>query len=677
MKRFIALACSALCVVGCSSTEPETEGVSGLEVDRFADVRVLRYDVPGFEELDLEKKKLAYFLYRAALAGRDIFWDQNHSSNLRIRRTFEEIVKHYTGDREAEPFLRFMVLLRRVWFASGIHHHYSGAKFKPDFRFGDLVRFARNSPGADFPLREGQTQSELLEELRPVLFDASVAPKKVNRETGVDKVATSAVNFYEDVSEAEVTAFYDGRANSADPRPISHGLNSKLVKEEGHLREKVWMIDGMYGDAIERIVYWLERAIGVAENERQSRALELLVQYYRTGDLRTFDQYNIAWIRDTDSDIDVINGFIEVYNDPLGFRGSFESVVSFRNPTATRRIASIAREAQWFEDHSPIQDAHKRTSVRGIVGKAITVIVESGDASPSSPIGINLPNANWIRANFGSKSVNLSNIVDAYDAARGPAVEEFAGSKEEIALEEQYGRLAGNLLTDMHEVIGHASGRINPGVGTPKETLAQYASTMEEARADLVGLYYILDPKLIEIGVMPNLDVGRTQYNRYVRNALLQQLQRIEPGEQLEQSHMRNRQMVASWAFERGRAEQVIARETRNGKTYFAIRDYASLRELFGELLREIQRIKSEGDLEAAHDLVETWGVAVDTQLHAEVLARYEALDVAPYTGFLNPRLVSVEKDGEIVDVAVEYLDSFVDQMLEYAADHSFLPTQN
>ena len=683
MKRRIACLSVAIIVLGysisgCSLSERDQKGDIGTVVDRFGDIRVLRFDVPGFDELDLQEKQLAYYLYQATLSGRDIMWDQNYAHNLRVRRTLEAIVRHYSGDRDAEPFLRFMVYTKRVWFSNGIHHHVSNEKFMPDFRFSDLSNFAHASRGATFPLRDGQPLTELLEELRPIIFDPDVAPKKLNRSEGVDKVTSSAVNFYENVTEAEVNAFYDGRRRLGDPRPVSDGLNSKLVRgADGHLVEQIWKIDGMYGDAIERIVRWLELAITVAENERQSAALELLVQYYRTGDLAVFNRYNIAWIRDTDSTIDLINGFIEVYDDPLGLRGSFESIVSFRNPEATVRIATIGREAQWFEDHSPIRDAHKRESVKGVVGSAITVIVESGDASPTTPSGINLPNSHWIRANYGSKSVNLTNIVDAYAAVRGPALREFAASEAEFVRCEKYDRLGRNLLTDMHEVIGHASGKIADGVGSTAATLRQYASTLEEARADLVGLYFIMDPKLVEIGVAPDLEVGEAVYDSFIRGSLLQQLHRVEPGSDLEEDHMRNRQLIAAWVFEKGSQDGVIDRQKRDGKTSFTIRDYAKLRSLFGELLRETQRIKSEGDYEAARTLVETYGVKIDKSLHAEVRKRYAALDVARFTGFLNPRLVAERSVGRIVDVKIEYPNTFEEQMIEYADAYSFLPNDN
>lgn len=648
------------------------------EADRFADIRMLRYQVPGFEDLSDQQKELLYYLSQAALSGRDIMYDQNYKHNLRIRRTLEEILKHYAGARDTADFANLTTYAKQVWFANGIHHHYSGLKFTPQFDeeyFSEVIKSA--APRSSFPLREGQTVDQLIAELTPILFDPDLDPKKVNTADGVDKVATSAVNFYEGVTEQEVIDFYAAKSAADDSTPVSHGLNSKLVKVDGEIVERVWRVGGMYTEALEQVVYWLERAITVAENEKQQSALELLVKYYRSGDLEDFDAYNIAWVEDTDSAIDVINGFIEVYNDPLGYRGSFESVVSFRDAEATLRISAIGERAQWFEDNSPIQDDHKKADVRGIDGKVITVVMESGDASPATPIGINLPNSSWIRAEHGSKSVSLGNIVSAYNSSPSKTLEEFAYTEEEILRSRTHSEQAGDLHTDMHEVIGHASGQINPGVGTTRETLRQYASTLEEGRADLVALYYILDPMLIEIGVMDSLDVGRSEYDAYIRGGAMLQLYRLQPGELVEEAHMRNRQLIALWSYEQGLEENVIERVVRDGKTYFVVNDYEKLREIFGRLLREIQRIKSEGDFEAARDLVENYGTQVDQELHAEVLERYAALDVAPYSGFVNPRIVADDNNGVVSNVRVEYPDDFMAQMLEYAENYSFLPTDN
>jgi dipeptidyl-peptidase-3 len=648
-----------------------------VEAERFADVRVLRYRVPGFDALPPRTKEQLYYLYEAALAGRQIIYDQKYRYNLSVKRTLEEVVKHYPGDRDTASFRALVVYLKRVWFSNGIHHHYSNDKFAPGFDFATFAEYVKATPG-EFPLREGQTLDELLAELQRPMFDPAVDAKLVAK-GGDDVLAASAINYYRGVSQSEAAAFYAARssASSNDAAPVSHGLNSQLVDGPNGLVERVWKVGGLYGAAIERMVFWLEKAVAVAENAAQRDALEKLVRYYESGDLSDWDAYNIAWLRDTESLVDAIHGFIEVYHDPIGLRGSFEAVVSFQDPVATQRIATIAREAQWFEDHSPIFDEHKKASVTGITGKVITVIVESGDAAPTTPIGINLPNADWLRKEHGSKSVALSNITDAYDRVRSGADREFAWSEEEALRLERYGSLVGNLHTDMHEVIGHASGQNEPGVGTLYETVKNYGSTLEEARADLVALYFIVDPKLVELGLLPSVDVGYAEYDRYIRNGLQQQLFRIELGKDVEEDHMRNRQLVAAWAYEQGKAENVIERRTRDGKTYFVVNDYDKLRALFGDLLRELQRIKSQGDYAAIRDLVETYAVKVDRDMHREVLERYAKLDVPPYAGFIQPKLVPVERDGAIVDVRVEYPEDFAQQMLEYAERYAFLPAWN
>ena len=655
-----------------------------VEAERFADLRLLRYRAPGFDELDLETKKLLYYLYEAALSGRDIIYDQRYRYNLAIRRTLEKVIRDYPGDRDTDDFKALVLYAKRVWFSNGIHHHYGNDKFVPGFSFEAFARYVHETPG-EFPTREGQSLDDFLAELRPVMFDPAVDAKLVDKRGGIDVVDASAVNFYAGVTQAEVEAFYAAKrvaaeagiaAEAAPTTPVSHGLNSQLVRgADGAPTERVWKVGGMYTDAIERVVFWLEQAVTVAENDAQREALQKLIAYYQSGDLEDWDEYNVAWVADTDSRVDTINGFIEVYNDPMGLRGSYEAVVSFRDDVATRRIEALAREAQWFEDQSPIMEEHKKPDVVGIQGRVITVVVEAGDTSPATPIGINLPNADWIRAQHGSKSVSLGNIVAASNAVAGQAEQEFAWDAAEVARGREFGELLDDLRVDMHEVIGHASGRLNPGVGTAAQTLKNYASTLEEARADLVALYYMLDPKLVEIGVMPSVDAGRIGYDRFIRVGLMQQLWRIEPGADIEEDHMRNRQLIAAWAYEQGRADNVIERHARDGKTYFVVNDYAALREIFGRQLRELQRIKSEGDFAAIRDLVETYGVKVDPALHEEVRARYSALDIPPYSGFINPRLVPVEQGGEIVDVQIEYPADFSGQMLEYADKYSFLPT--
>ncbi|MBC3540224.1 dihydrofolate reductase [Rufibacter sediminis] len=648
--------------------------------EQFADLRILRYRVPGFENLSAKQKELLYYLYEAALSGRDIIYDQNYKHNLRIRRTLDALVQN-KRDRSTSPdWEKFMEYTKRVWFANGIHHHYSANKIMPEFSQEYLAAAIRKVPAAKLPLTKGESVESFIKWITPILFDPKVDAKQVNKAAGQDLIKTSAVNFYEGLTQKEVEAFYAKKENKNDPQPVSHGLNSKVVKENGQITEKVWKVGGMYGPAIERIVFWLDKAVTVAENDKQRLALQKLAEFYRTGDLKAFDDYNIAWVKDVDSQIDVVNGFIEVYDDPLGLKGSYESVVSFRDEEATKRIKAIGDQAQWFEDNSPLLPQHKKKNVVGITAKVITTVVEGGDAAPATPIGINLPNANWIRKEHGSKSVNLGNIVHAYNESAntgGSALSEFAFSQEEIDRAKKYGSLASDLHTDMHEVIGHASGQINPGVGTPKQTLKNYASTMEEGRADLVALYYVMDPKLVQIGVMPSLDAGKAEYDAYIRNGLMTQLSRLEPGEKIEEDHMRNRQMVAAWAFEKGKKDNVIERVTRQGKTYFKINDYQKLRELFGQLLRETQRITSEGDFKAAQNLVETYGVNVDQALHKEVLQRYSKLNIAPYSGFIQPKLTPVVKDGKVVDVLLVYPDNFTQQMLEYGEVYNLLPHYN
>jgi dipeptidyl-peptidase III len=645
-----------------------------VKADRFADIQVLRYHVPGFEQLSPRQKELAYYLYEAGLSGRDILWDQKYRHNLTVRKTLEAILASYSGPRTGDQWDAFVTYAKRVFFASGVHHHYASSKILPEFQATYLDQLLQKSDPKLLPL-QGKSVNQFATALKPIFFDPAVDGKTVNIDAGVDHVAASANNFYRDVTTTEVEAFYtDVAARSGNPR-LSYGLNTQVAKVDGQIIERPWKVGGMYGPAIERIVYWLEKAVPVAESPIQQKSLQHLINYYRTGDLAEFDEHCIAWVQDTDSTIDVINGFIEVYNDPIGKKGSFESVVSMRDEEATRRIAAISRQAQWFENNSPIRDEHKKPNVTGISAKVITVIGEAGDAAPATPVGINLPNAEWIREQHGSKSVSLGNIVASYNEvrAKSPATAEFAISEEVAQRLKQWGPLASDLHTDMHEVIGHASGQLNPGVGNTDQTLRNYASALEEARADLVALYFALDPKLVEIGVMPTLEVGKAEYDQYIMNGLMMQLFRIQPGHNLEQAHMRNRQLVSAWAFEKGQPEKVIERLTRDGKTYFRINDYEKLRVLFGQLLREIQRIKSEGDFAAGQHLVETYGVKVNQSLLAEVHQRYAHLDVAPYMGFIQPRLRPVQRDGRIIDVRVEYPTDFLEQMLEYGRDYGHL----
>lgn len=689
MRKF-AIILFVLALGACSrerAPEPATaqseptaaEWAPGISVDRFADVELLRYTVPGFDALALDQKKLVYYLARAALAGRDIIYDQNYRHNLRIRKLLAAIVGTYSGDRADEDFEALLTYAKRVWFAHGLHHPYSMNKFVPGFSPEALAEMVEKSDAAKLPLDTGQTPGELVEMLIPVIFDPDVDGKKVTLDADVDKVLNSATNYYSGVTEREVTEFYAARVDEDPERPVSWGLNSQLAKIDGVPVERVWKIGGMYGPAIERIVYWLEKASVVAENSQQRAWIDALIRYYRTGDLRDFDEHSIAWVADTDSRIYAFNGFIEVYGDPLGYRGAWEAAVSIRDLEATQRIGTIADNAQWFEDESPIMDAHKKAEVVGISADVITIIMQGGDMTHGSTIGKNLPNPNWIRKEHGSKSVTLGNIMAGFEAASaaGGLSAEFAYTDEEKERLRRYGALESLLHVDMHEVIGHASGQINPGVGTPKETLKSYAATLEEARSDLVALYFIMDTKLVELGLMPTLDVGKTSYDKQIRNGLQLQLRRVELGENLEEAHMRNRQLISAWAFEMGREDNVIEKVEKDGKHYFVINDYDALRGIFGEQLREIQRIKSEGDYEAGKALVETYGVKVDRAMHEEVLARIAPLDIAPYRGFIQPRLVAIEENGEIVDVKIEPMADFVEWMLESEEKYGFLPVDN
>lgn len=635
--------------------------------EQFADLKILRYQIPGFDQLSLQQKKYVYYLTQAGLAGRDIMYDQNYRHNLKIRRALENIYTNFSGDKTTEDWKNFEVYLKRIWFSNGIHHHYANDKFEPAFSRAYLEEIM------------SATGTELEGEALEVIFNEADS-KKVNLDPEKGLVEGSAINFYApDVTTADVDAFYGAMKVDAK-QPIEKGLNSKLVKENGKLAEKVWKSGGLYGASIDKIIEWLEKAREVAENETQKKQLGLLIQYYKTGDLKTWDEYNIVWAKSTEGDVDYINGFIEVYNDPKGYKGSYESVIQIKDFEMSKKMAVLAENAQWFEDNSTLQEEHKKSNVVGVSYKTINVAGEAGDASPSTPIGINLPNNNWIREQHGSKSVSLGNIIYAYNnAGSSGRLQEFAYDEEEVKYEEEYGQLADKLHTALHEVIGHASGKLNEGIGTPKETLKNYASTLEEARADLVGLYYLPDEKLVEIGISPDAKaIGKASYDGYIRNGLMMQLIRLNLGDDIEEAHMRNRQLVAAWAMEKGKADNVIEKVEKDGKTYFKINDYDKLRVLFGELLSEIQRIKSEGDFEAGRDLVETYGVKVDQELHKEVLERNSKFKSAPYSGFINPDLVPVTDDqGEITDIKVEQPESFATQMLRYAEDYTTLPDVN
>ena len=676
-KSFLMLLFASSILFSCAESAvqnpADTEAVAETDnfdyvADEFADLKILRYQIPGWENLGLKEQKLVYYLTQAGLSGRDITWDQNYKYNLKIREALEQVYNNYEGDKTSEEWKNFETYLKRVWFSNGIHHHYSMDKIKPGFSkeyFDTLL---------------AETNTNLSGEAYEVIFNDKDM-KKVNLDESKGLVEGSAVNFYgDDVTAQEVAQFYAKKQSPNPEKPLAFGLNSKLVKENGKLVEKTWKSGGMYGSAIDKIIFWLEKAKGVAENEKQAEALGLLVDYYKTGDLQTWDDYNITWVEATKGNIDYINSFIEVYNDPLGYRGSYESVIQIKDFDMSKKMQVIEDNIQWFEDNSPLMEEHKKKSVVGVTYKTVIVAGESGDASPSTPIGVNLPNSNWIRKAHGSKSVSLGNIINAYNNAGSTGrLQEFANDEEEIALEEEYGELADKLHTALHEVVGHASGQLNPGVGETKETLKSYASTLEEGRADLVGLYYLMDPKLEELGLVDDYKkVGKAAYDGYIRNGMMTQLIRVEPGADIEEAHMRNRQWVSAWVFNKAEEKGIIEKNVRDGKTYFNINDYDAMRELFGQLLKETQRIKSEGDYDAAKSLVEDYGVKVDQDLHKEVLERNKAYKSAPYSGFINPVLVpEFDEDGEIIAINVEQPTSFEEQMLNYSENYHFLPVEN
>lgn len=645
-------------------------------VDQFADLQILRYQVSGFENLSLRQKQLLYHLSEAALMGRDILFDQNGRYNLVIRRTLEAVYQYGTVDKSSADYQAFEVYLKRVWFANGIHHHYGEDKFIPGFSEAFFDAAVRSVDTSLLPLKAGETVDTLLARLKPVIFDSTVMPKRTVQSGDTDWIQASANNYYgEDVTQAEVEAFYGKMKAEGDNRcPLSYGLNSRLEKENGQLVERVWKVGGLYSEAIERIVAELEKAAAFAENEKQRQIIATLIDYYRTGDLRTFDAYSILWVEDTDSQVDFVNGFIETYGDALGLKASWESTVNFRNEEATRRTQTISENAQWFEDHSPVDKRFKKERVKGVSAKVITVTMLGGDCYPSTPIGINLPNADWIRRDHGSKSVTIENIMEAYDkASQGSGFsDEFVWSDEERNRIKTYGFLTDMLHTDLHECLGHGSGQLLPG--TDPDALKAYASTLEEARADLFGLYYLADPKMQELGLVPDGEAFKAEYYKYMMNGLLTQLVRIEEGKEVEEAHMRNRQLIARWVFEQGAADKVVELKKREGKTFVVINDYQQLRALFGKLLAEVQRIKSEGDYEAGRSLVENYGVKIDPVLHHEIRERYVRLHLSPYKGFVNPIMREVKDDsGHVTDITLDYTEGYAEQMLRYSRDYSYL----
>ena len=679
-KTILFVMIPILFACGSKQTEKATPAADNFNysVDKFADVEILRYRVPDFEKLTLKQKEMIYYLSQAAIEGRDILYDQNNKHNLCIRRTIEAVYENYKGDRNSAEFGKFTTYLKRIWMANGIHHHYSEDKFTPGFNADFFAEAVKSIDPAKLPLQQGETIDQLIAKLSPILFDPTIYQKRTNQADGVDLILTSANNYYEGVNQKEAEDFYNKMKNPNDSTPISYGLNSKLMKENGKIVEKTYKIGGMYSQALSRVVGWLEKAASVAESDQQRDEINTLIKFNQNGDLKTFDEYCIKWVQDLTSRVDFVNGFTENYGDPLGMKASWESIVNFKNIEATKRTEIISKNAQWFEDNSPVDKKFKKEKVKGVSAKVITVAMLGGDCYPPTPIGINLPNANWIRAEYGSKSVTIENITEAYDhVAMGNGFnEEFMWSDAERNRAKEFASLTNNLHTDLHECLGHGSGKLLPG--TDPNALKAYDSTIEEARADLFGLYYIGDPKLVELGLLPSNEAYKAEYYQFLMNGLMTQLTRIKPGKNIEEAHMRNRQLIADWVYEKGKTENVVEFKVRDGKTYIVVNDYEKVRKLFGQLLAEIQRIKSTGDFAGGRDLVEKYAVKVNPTLHKEVLARYEKLNLAPYKGFVNPVYTAItDKKGKITDVQVSYNENYVDQNLRYSRDYSKLPTYN
>lgn len=647
-------------------------------VEQFDDIRVLKFKLPGFEALSLQQKEYVYYLSQATLAGRDILWDQNFRYNLKIRKTIEAILDNYSGEKESDEYKAFLAYAKKVFFANGIHHHYSSDKFKPGFSESFFTGLINGAEKEKLPLAKGETIGHLISELTPVMFDEKLFARKVEQKAGSDMVAESASNFYEGVTQKEVESFYAGKTIASDLHPVSLGLNSKVVKVNGQVTEEVYKSGGKYGAAIDNIIQWLEKAITVAETDIQKNELKVLIEYYKTGDLKKWDEYNVIWARNSDPMVDYINGFIETYEDPLGMKATWEAIVDYTDLEATKRTKIITTNAQWFEDNSPIQPQYRKEKVTGVAAKVINIAMLGGDCYPASPLGINLPNADWIRKEVGSKSVTLANITNAYDvASQGNGfLEEFAVDQAEVDRIKKYGTISDALHTDLHECVGHASGKL--AEGTDPNALKNYSSPLEEARADLFALYYMMDKKITELDLLPNEEAAKASYDAYLRNGLITQIVRIKPGKDIEQAHMRCRSAISHWVYENGNAENVVEFIMRNGKTYVRINDYTKLRTLFGELLKEIQRIKSEGDFEAGKKIIEGFGVKIDPQLHTEIIDRYTKLNLAPYTGFVNPYLFpAYDANGKITDVIVEYTDDYLGQMMYYGKNYSFLQAKN
>lgn len=667
-------------MMACGADKKGTQSTEDFEytVDRFADIEILRYRVPDFEKLSLKQKELIYFLNQAALEGRDILFDQHNQYSLRIRRTLEAVYSNYTGDKNDPDFQKMTTYLKQVWMGNGIHHHYSEDKFTPEFSEKFFKMAVLNIDSTLLPLASGQTVEQLVDILTPVIFDPTVFPRRSNQADGVDLIKTSGVNFYSDLTQAEVEAYYQKMKNQNDSTPVSYGLNSKLVKENGVIVEKTYKSGGLYGAAIDRIVGWLGKAAEVAENQKQKDVIESLISFYKTGDLKTYDDYSIKWVKDLESQVDFVNGFTETYSDPLGMKGSWESLVNFKNIEATKRTEIISSNAQWFENNSPVDKQFKKEKVKGVSAKVITASILAGDCYPSTPIGINLPNSNWIRHEYGSKSVTIENITEAYEQASlgNGFAEEFMWSDTERSRAKDFASMTNNLHTDLHECLGHGSGKLLPGVDP--DALKAYGSTIEEARADLFGLYYMGDTKITELGLLPSKEAYKSEYYQFMMNGLMTQLTRVLPGKNIEEAHMRNRQLIARWCYEKGKADNVVEFKKRDGETFVVVNDYEKLRTLFGQLLAEIQKIKSTGDLEGGKKLVENYAVQVDKALHAEVLDRYKKLNLAPYRGFVNPVYTLVkDKEGKVTNVTIDYKENYIDQNLRYSKEYSVLPSIN
>ncbi len=680
MKNIVLIILALNILVACNSSTNQVENSDNndelvVDSNRFADLRILNYDASGINDLSTKQKELVFYLSQAALSGREITYAQNYKHNIQIKRVLESIYQTYEGDKSTSDWKNFEIYLKRFWFSNGIHHHYAEKKFLPEFSQDYFSILVKGSSINDSITLEGETIDQMMTKLMPVIFDPSVDAKKVVKDKGVDKVALSANNYYGDgVTESEAVAHYGAMGKLGEETPIEYGLNSRLVKIDNKLVDLVYKSGGLYGDAIDRVIFWLQKAKNVAENNAQANHIGMLIDYFKTGNLEQWDATNINWLKSTDGDIDFILGFIEVYGDAIGYKGAYEAVIQINDKEASRRMAVLSENAQYFEDNSSIMDEHKKENVVGVSYRVINAAMEAGDAAPATPIGINLPNSNWIRSTHGSKSISLGNIVEAYNSAGGSSsLNEFYFDENVRARIKEHGKLSSKMHTAMHEVIGHASGKINEGIGTPKETLKNYSNTLEEARADLVALYYIYDQKLIDLGLMPSLEVGKAEYDSYIANGMMLQLRRLEEGENIEEDHMRNRQLNASWAYEKGLENNVIEKKIIENKTYFVVNDYAKLREIFGELLKEIQRIKSEGDYDAAEALVEGYGVKVDPEIHKEVVARYESLNLAPYSGFVQPKLVAkYDEQGNFIDLNVSE-EGYVEQMLRFGREYAFV----